>query len=85
MKNIPVAGKSAYMKRMIEVIESLIRRMRWKALLSEMQQDGDTCNTYGFPSTKAPPPVENLAAFEDDLYDLVPTHMVSRPPRPHHL
>ena len=59
------------MKRMIEMIESLICRMRWRALLSEMQQDGETCNTYGFPSTKAPPPVEHLAAFEDDLYDLV--------------
>ena len=71
MKNIPIAEKSAYLKRIIEKIESVIRRMRWKALLSERPRDGDPSKTYGFPSTKAPPPVEHLADFENDLYDLV--------------
>ena len=71
MKNIPIAGRSAYLKRMIEKVESVIRRMRWKVLISEKPQDGDTNKAYGFPSPKTPPPVEGLAAFEDDLYNLV--------------
>ena len=30
-----------------------------------------TKQTYGFPSTKAPPQVEHLTSLEDDLYDLL--------------
>ena len=56
MKNIPIAGKSAFLKRIIEKVESVIRRMRWKALISEKPQDEDLSEKYGFPSTKAPPP-----------------------------
>ena len=56
MKNIPIAGKSAFLKRIIEKVESVIRRMRWKALISEKPQHGDLSEKYGFPSTKAPPP-----------------------------
>ena len=34
MKNIPIPTNNAYMKQLIEKVESLNRRMRWKALLS---------------------------------------------------
>ena len=72
MKNIPVAGKNAYMKRMMEKVESVLRRMRWKALFFEKPElAGPRIETYGFKSTKAPPPMEHLNAFENDLYDLV--------------
>ena len=72
MKNIPVAGKNAYMKRMVEKVESVLRRMRWKALFFEKPAaSGPGINTYGFKSTKAPPPMQHLNAFENDLYDLL--------------
>ena len=72
MKNIPIAGRNAYMKRMMEKVESVLRRMRWKALFFEKPEAaGPRLNTFGFKSTKAPPPMEHLNAFENDLYDLV--------------
>ena len=72
MKNIPIAGKNAYMKCLMEKIESVVRRMRWKALFFEKPElaTGPGINTYGFKSTKVPQPMELLNAFESDLYDL---------------
>ena len=72
MKNIPIAGRNAYMKRLLEKVESVVRKMRWKAFFFENPgAAGPKVNTYGFKSTKAPPPSEHLNAFENDLYDLV--------------
>ena len=34
-KNIPIASKKAYMKKMMEKVESFVRRLRWKALFFE--------------------------------------------------
>ena len=72
MKNIPVSGKNAYMKIMMEKMESLVRRMRWKALFFEKPEmrTADN-NTYGFNSNKSPPQMELIVPFENDLYDLV--------------
>ena len=72
MKNIPVAGTKSYMKRMMEKVESLVRRMRWKALFFEKPElAGPGKETYGFKTNKAPPQIEHLNPFENDLYDLV--------------
>ena len=72
MKNIPVSGKNAYMKIMMEKMESLVRRMRWKALFFEKPEmrTADN-NTYGFNSNKSPPQMELIVPFENDLYELV--------------
>ena len=72
VKNIPVAGTKSYMKRMMEKVESLVRRMRWKALFFEKPElAGPGKETYGFRTNKAPPQMEHLNPFENDLYDLV--------------
>ena len=72
VKNIPVAGTKSYMKRMMEKVESLVRRMRWKALFFEKPElAGPGKETYGFKTNKAPPQMEHLHPFENDLYDLV--------------
>ena len=72
LKNIPVASKKAYMKRMMEKMESLVRRMRWKALFFDKPElAGPVNDTYGFKTSKAPPQMEHLIPFEQDLHDMV--------------
>lgn len=72
LKNIPIASKKSYMKRMLEKTESFVRRMRWKALFFEKpEQFGPEKATYGFKTSKAPPQMEHLIPFENDLYDLI--------------
>ena len=71
MKNIPIAGKNAYLKCLIGKIESLIERMRWKVMHFETAEEEESgSNTYGFKSVNKPPAVEQLSAFEDDVYSL---------------
>ena len=59
---------------MIEKIESLIRRMSWKAHFfdSNNTKDSDISNfNFGFKSDITPPQKEHLNAFENELYDMV--------------
>ena len=72
LKNVPIASKASYMKKLLEKTESMIRRMRWKALFFEKPElKGQDFETYGFKSTKAPPQMQLLNAFETDVYNLV--------------
>ena len=72
LKNIPTASKQSFMKRLLEKTENFLRRVRWKALFFEKPElKGDLLETYNFKSTKAPPQMEHLNAFENDVYDLV--------------
>ena len=48
LKNIPIASKNAYMKKMMEKVESVVRRMRWKAIFFENEKAGASKITYGF-------------------------------------
>ena len=41
MKNIPISSKNAYLKRLIEKVENVIKRMRWKAFFFERNEDED--------------------------------------------
>ena len=41
MKNIPVPSKKLYLKILIDKVEILVKRMRWKALFFE-NQSGST-------------------------------------------
>ena len=83
MKNIPIPPKNAYLKKLIEKVENVIKRMRWKAFFFEQdgEQDGenyeeqgidqDENNKYGFKSRKCPPQIEDMEKFEDELLDMV--------------
>jgi hypothetical protein len=56
---------------MIEKVESVVRRMRWKALFYEKPELTSMKNTYGFKTNKAPPQMEHLIPFENHLYDMI--------------
>ena len=73
LKNIPLPDKRTYQLDLIEKIESVLKRMRWKAhfFLSDNNQQRENFNTYGFKSRKYPPHITLLDEFEKDLYDIV--------------
>ena len=74
LKNIAIPGKQKYLKAFISKVESLIRRMRWKAFYFENPAE-DTQeikqSNYGFKSGSSPPQNEKLAPFEDDMYNMI--------------
>ena len=76
MKNIPVPTKTSYLKCLVEKVESLIIRMRWKAVFfnsedSESNNDTFLNNNYRFRSKKTPPQDDLLKPFEEDLIELI--------------
>lgn len=81
LKNIPIPRVDEYMKTLIHKTESFITRLRWKALFllkrdeKESDDDGDDeeteKGTFGFKSSKPPPPLKETANFEKDLWQLV--------------
>ena len=57
---------------MMEKVESLVRRMRWKALFFEKPElAGPGKRDIWILDKKAPPQMEHLNLFENDLYDPV--------------
>lgn len=76
LKNIPLPSAKEYKKVLIEKIESVVRRMRWKAhffLKGEHEDGTDRAERFGFKSRTCPPQVPELKKFEDELYDIVNT------------
>ena len=71
MKNIPVTTERSYLLKLIEQIEMVIKRMRWKVIYCDMKGNNIKTETYGLKRQKAPPPINELAAFENDLIELV--------------
>ena len=68
-KNIPVAKLEVYMKCSIE--KTFLQRMRWKAShFLHPATDSSTKETFGFKTTKSPPPVKELMEFEEKLLKL---------------
>lgn len=75
LKNIPIPSTSSYKKRLIEMVESVIKRMRWRAFFYLRSGSDETSEGqdehYGFNSRRCPPQVEELKAFETDMGKLV--------------
>ena len=73
MKNIPIPSRNSYLKKLIEKIESVIKRMRWKAFFFDNKTDDKDQDTDDstFISRKCPPQNEDLDKFETDLLDMI--------------
>jgi hypothetical protein len=73
-KNIPFTDQRNYKIQLIEKVEALIRRMRWKAtfFLSRPQEEDEPIKieNYGLKSLKCPPVVKELSQFEYELLQL---------------
>ena len=84
LKNIPIPTDKEYTKRLIEKVESVIKRMRWRAFFflkgmddTEPTDESDNLR-FGFKSKRCPPKVEELCAFEADLASMI-ENIVFRP------
>ena len=72
LKNIPNANKSQYEKLMVESMESLINRMRWKLFwLKSPATNPNRKETFGFRSAAKAPSDPDLKRFEEDLIKMV--------------
>ena len=69
-KNIPIPSERSYKLKLVEKIEMVVKKMRWKALCINNKNE-KVKNTYGLKSFNCPPQVKELIPFENDLIDLV--------------
>ena len=71
-KSIPLPSRSDYLQRLIEKTEQFLRRIRWKAhFFLKPDTTSSSKETYGFKSTKNPPPIEELKDFENDMLKMI--------------
>ena len=70
MKNIPVTTERSYRLKLIEQIQMVIKRMRWKVIYCDMKENSIK-KKHGLKSHKTRPPINELAAFENDLIEIV--------------
>ena len=72
MKNIPLPSEKLCKAILIQKVDILIKRMRWKAHLYENSElnTSDPLN-YVFKSRKCPPQHKNLMQFANDLLELI--------------
>ena len=74
LKNIPISSKSSYQLQLIDKIESVVKRTRWKAhfFLTNTYNANDSVNreTYGFKSKHHSGLRKELETFEEDLFDI---------------
>ena len=72
MKNIPIPPKDTYKISLLEKVESVVKRMQWKALFFlNPKSDQQQSNKLNLKSRKCPPPIEELKPFEDDMFQIV--------------
>ena len=75
-KNIPIPNEKYYKSKLLEKIEAVVKRMRWKFIFAAENSKNDDerivyDETYGLKSVNCPPVVKELIEFENDLFNLV--------------
>ena len=72
VKNIPIGNERGYKLQLLESVETLIKKMRWKAIFynSPHDQNLDKKESYGLKTPYCPPQVKELVPFENDLLEL---------------
>ena len=67
VKNIPCPDERNYKMKLLEQMESFVKRMRWKAIFFNSRKDTEMPENYGLKITKCPEQVKELIQFENDL------------------
>ena len=73
-KNIPIPSERNYKLQLMEKIELLIKRMRWKAHFYNEKKENENQTipeTYGLKSLNCPPQVKELIQFESNLLEMI--------------
>ena len=86
LKNIPIPPNESYKLKLVEKMELVVKRMRWKAhffLEEQKKKNNNTERTneerqsekekYGFKSKSCPKPLKELEHFENDLFNMIKT------------
>lgn len=73
LKNIPIPQKNEYLTTLLAKVESVIKRMRWKAYFpnSENNTTVPQNNKFDLKSRNLPPRNDLLEAFEEDMFKMV--------------
>ena len=72
LKNILIPDNTSYQAKLIEKIESVLKRMRWKThfFLNQSKKQDNIKTTHGFKSRLHPQQHPDLEIFEKDLFDI---------------
>ena len=73
IKNIPIPNERSYLLQLMEKIEAVIKRMRWKVIFGSKDDESNKHlpETYRLKSDNCPAQVKELVPFENDLIQLV--------------
>ena len=71
LKNIPTPTKTSYQLMLMEKIESVIKRMRWKAHFYLKKDTSNIAYTNYGKTRNYPPQCKELQNFEKDLLDTI--------------
>ena len=72
MKNIPLASKWTFTKKLIEQWEKFAKRLRWTAIHHvNKKASSREKETYGFKTARLPDPKDSLTSFENAMYNLI--------------
>ena len=73
LKNIPTPSNTSYQLMLIEKVESVIKRMQWKAhlFLNGNNMEETRKETFGFKSRHHPPQPTKLEMFEKVLLHII--------------
>ena len=74
IKNIAIPSERAYKMQLMEKVELVIKRMRWKFIFANADKEQDhpkERHTHGLKTSRCPPVVKELSAFENELCELI--------------
>ena len=71
MKNIRTPPRDKYKITLLDKVEGVIKRMRWKAFFFLSPSTKYQQSKINLKSRKCPPPIDELKPFEDDIFDLM--------------
>eukprot|EP00117_Sycon_ciliatum_P026372 scpid111095/ scgid21664/ len=72
LKNVPIPTAKDHTRSLIERVEDVVKRMRWKAFFYLNGSDSrgvteENTNKFGFKTKNCPPQIRQMKPFEDDL------------------
>ena len=70
-KNISLPSEKQHKLQLISKVESVTKRMRWKAMQFIGKLDQNRTETYGFKTNKCPPAIEDLSEFQSALASMI--------------
>ena len=65
-KNTPLSPERSYKLELVEKLEMVVKRMRWKAIFQDTKKEKRNQQRYGLRSFKITTPVKEIAALNSN-------------------